>query len=91
MATARVPKAAIERHPEGDADPSGALLGHEQLYWHGSGKLETAIYGPELGPGMRFDGPAVVRLASTTGLVHPGEQAMLDGYGNIRISLNGDR
>ena len=34
-----------------------------------------------------FAGPAVVRLEATTGLVHPGEQAVLDGYGNIRISL----
>jgi N-methylhydantoinase A len=89
MATARVQDAAIERHAEGDADPSPAQLGLEELYWHGSGTLQTDVYGTELRPGMQFRGPAVVRLAATTGLVHPGEQAVLDGYGNIRISLAG--
>jgi N-methylhydantoinase A len=89
MATARVQDAALERQDEGDPDPAQALLGREQLYWHGHGLLETAVYGTALRPGMRFAGPAVVRLEATTGLVHPGEQAVLDGYGNIRISLAG--
>jgi N-methylhydantoinase A len=89
MATARVQEAALERQDEGDPDPAAALLGREQLYWHGHGLLETAVYGTALRPGMRFAGPAVVRLEATTGLVHPGEQAVLDGYGNIRISLAG--
>jgi N-methylhydantoinase A len=89
MATARVQDAALERHDEGDPDPAPALLGREHLYWHGHGLLETAVYGTALRPGMRFAGPAVVRLEATTGLVHPGEQAVLDGYGNIRISLAG--
>jgi hypothetical protein len=40
---------------------------------------------------MRFDGPAVIRLAATTGLVHPGEHAFVDGYGNIRITFPGSR
>jgi N-methylhydantoinase A len=87
MATARVQEAEIQVQPEGDADASRALLRREPLYWHGSGSVDTAIYGVDLRPGMRFEGPAVVRLASTTGLVHPGDQAFVDGYGNIRISL----
>jgi N-methylhydantoinase A len=90
MATARVQDAALERQEEGDADAAPARLAREELYWHGHGKLDTAVYGTGLRPGMRFAGPAVVRLAATTGLVHPGEQAVLDGYGNIRISLAGD-
>jgi N-methylhydantoinase A len=89
MATARVQDAALERQDEGDPDAAPALLGREQLYWHGHGLLETAVYGKALRPGMRFAGPGVVRLEATTGLVHPGEQAVLDGYGNIRISLAG--
>ena len=89
MATARVQDAALERQVDGDPDPAPALLGREQLYWHGHGLLETAVYGTALRPGMRFAGPAVVRLEATTGLVHPAEQAVLDGYGNIRISLAG--
>jgi N-methylhydantoinase A len=91
MATVRVQEAEIQVQTEGDPDASPALLGRESLYWHGSGSVDTAIYGVGLRPGMRFEGPAVVRLAATTGLVHPGDQAFVDGYGNIRILLAGAR
>jgi N-methylhydantoinase A len=88
LASARVQDPEIESQPEGDPDPGAARVGSESLYWRELGaEAETGIYGGGIRSGMRFEGPAVVRLEATTALVHPGQQARVDGYGNIRISL----
>jgi N-methylhydantoinase A len=91
LATARVQDPQLEEQAEGDPDPAPARIAKESIHWRGEGAVETDVYGPALAPGMRFDGPAVIRLAATTGLVHPGEHAFVDGYGNIRITFPGSR
>lgn len=49
---------------------------------------EAAIYtGELLEPGMRFAGPAVVETRGTTIVVHPGNEAAVDDYGNVVIEL----
>lgn len=49
---------------------------------------EAAIYtGELLEPGMRFAGPAVVETRGTTIVVHPGDEAAVDDYGNVVIEL----
>jgi N-methylhydantoinase A len=48
--------------------------------------LETPIYDrSSLRPGNRFDGPAIVVEASTTTVVPPDYQALVDPYGNLML------
>ena len=44
------------------------------------------MYGSGLAAGMVFEGPAIIRYEATTALIHPGQRAGIDGYGNIRIT-----
>ncbi len=50
---------------------------------------EAAIYtGELLEPGMTFQGPAVVETKGTTVLIHPGNELVVDDYGNLHIALS---
>lgn len=52
------------------------------------GKHEASIYdGDRLEPGMSFSGPAIIEESGTTTVVHPGNRVQVDGYRNLRISL----
>jgi N-methylhydantoinase A len=87
LATAAVHETRFQPKESPPASAEAALLGRERLYWRELGEeAETAIYGNALVPGMRFDGPAVIRLEATTALVHPGQAARIDEYGNVRIT-----
>jgi N-methylhydantoinase A len=87
LGTASVERSHVQPHALGPADPSGARRGTERLYWRElDGLAETAIYGDALAPGMELDGPAVIRLQATTALVHPGQHARIDEYGNVRLT-----
>jgi N-methylhydantoinase A len=78
---------SIHEVKQGGADATSARIGVESLYWRELGEeAKTCIYGDDLRPGMVFDGPAIIRFKSTTGLIHPGQRARMDGYGNIRIT-----
>lgn len=53
------------------------------------GVHEAAIYtGELLEPGMSFPGPAVVETKGTTVVVHPGNELVVDPYGNLHITLS---
>jgi N-methylhydantoinase A len=80
-------EASIQRNTEGGADSKAARIAQEKLYWREAKKeLETDIYGSQLKSGMTFEGPAVIRFETTTALIHPGQQARIDGYGNVRVT-----
>jgi N-methylhydantoinase A len=50
---------------------------------------EAAIYiGERLEPGMGFAGPAIVETKGTTVVVHPGNELVVDDYGNLHITLS---
>jgi N-methylhydantoinase A len=86
LASVRVQEAAIRDESEGPAAAGPARTAREQLFWRELGEtVETDVYGEGLRPGMTFDGPAVIRLEATTALLHPGQHARVDGFGNIRI------
>lgn len=88
LATASAGSSELRAGDLGDSDPGDARLGSERLYWRElGGEADTAVYG-DLRPGMEFEGPAVIRLRSTTGLVHPGQRARIDEYGNVRITTS---
>ena len=52
------------------------------------GSTRPTIYDGELlEPGAAFAGPAIVETKGTTTVVHPGNQASVDEFGNLVISL----
>jgi N-methylhydantoinase A len=87
VGSTHVQDASIMKKQEGSDDATPARIGRENLYWREVGKeMETSIYGSGLAAGMAFDGPAIIRFESTTALIHPGQRARIDGYGNVRIT-----
>lgn len=65
-----------------------AHKGRRAVDYATEGVHETDVYiGELLEPGMRFDGPAVVETRGTTIVVHPGNEAAVDDYGNVSITL----
>ncbi len=65
--------------------------GRRRVDYATEGVHEADIYvGELLEPGMRFDGPAVVETRGTTIVVHPGNEAAVDEYGNVIVTLGGD-
>jgi N-methylhydantoinase A len=89
LGATHVQEARLQHFEEGDTDASPARLAVESLFWRELGEeAETAIYGSGLRPGMAFDGPAIIRFETTTALIHPGQHARVDTYGNVRIKTH---
>ena len=76
----------IKKEKEKNKDSGSALVGSDRIYWRELGKFQdTKIYGSKLEPHMELSGPAIIRFESTTALVHPGQKASVDGFGNVRL------
>ena len=68
---------------------SGAEVFPEGRLRTGRSVSEAAIYdGSKLRPGMRFSGPAIVEDAASTVVVHRGNDARVDGFGNVVIHIH---
>ncbi|MBX3597550.1 MAG: hydantoinase/oxoprolinase family protein [Rhizobiaceae bacterium] len=79
--------ASLKEAKIGSADSVPARIGKEMIYWREVGaEVETGIYGDGLKAGMLIEGPAIIRFDTTTGLIHPGQRAKIDGFGNVRIT-----
>lgn len=71
----------LARPFEGDA--SRAYTAARRVYFDEQ-FVDTPIYARErLQPGDRFDGPAIVEEFGSTTVVFPGQQATVDGFGNL--------
>ena len=87
-ATAAVGRVEMRRQEPGAASATGARKGSRQVDFAQEGVLEAAIYdGGRLRPGMRFAGPAIVEDAASTVVVHRGNEAQVDGFGNVVIHI----
>ncbi|MEF8867732.1 MAG: hydantoinase/oxoprolinase family protein [Haloarculaceae archaeon] len=76
----------IEEHEPGGADPSGAEVGSESVYFDGA-YHETPIYDrTALRPGNEIAGPAVVIEDDSTVVIQPDHTARIDRYANIEIN-----
>ena len=54
--------------------------------------MPTPIYwGERLQAGNSIQGPAIIQVPVTTIVVHPGQRARLDPYGNVLIDLHAGR
>ena len=90
LGTAHIQDASLQEQAARKRDAAAARIGSENLYWREVDQVvETDIYGSKIAPGMAFDGPAVIRFEATTALVHPGQRARIDAYGNVRITNTG--
>jgi len=81
-----VPKPkAVEALNQG-ANCDGAIKTRRRAYfdgWH-----DTPVYDREkLGSGNRLRGPAIIEQMDSTTVVHPGQSAHIDRFGNIIIEL----
>ncbi|MDE0652270.1 MAG: hydantoinase/oxoprolinase family protein, partial [bacterium] len=88
-------QAKPELHPEalGSEDPAGALVSERQVYFRPlEGFVPTPIYRRELlRPGNSVGGHAVIEAVDTTMVVHPGQRADVDAWGNILLDTTGGR
>ena len=81
-----VPKPELPTGTAGDADASGAISEEHEIVFKGE-RLPTKIYDrAKLGPGNRFDGPAIVTEFDSTTVVLPGYTAEVDAGFNILIN-----
>lgn len=88
IATAEVGRLTMTAAPLGDADATPAVKGERRVDYALDGIHEAVIYdGTRLAPGMAFTGPAVVEDPGTTIVIHPGNRAHVDGFGNLHITL----
>jgi len=77
--------------PLNGEDPAAALKAHRPVHFQEYRDfVSTPIYQFEqITPGMRIAGPAVIESPITTIVVNPNDQASMDGYRNVRISIGG--
>jgi N-methylhydantoinase A len=86
VASAEVGKLHLAPAPKTGASLEYARKGRRLVDYALEGAHEADIYNAErLEPGMSFTGPAVVEDPATTVIVHPGQSASVDAYGNIHI------
>lgn len=88
IASAEVGKLKMVEKKETGADAARALKGNRDVDFALEGIHDTRIYdGLKLEAGMKFEGPAIVEDPGTTVVIHPGNKASVDGYGNIHIAV----
>jgi N-methylhydantoinase A len=89
-AIGRTPRPAIVPEPLNDVS-AAAAKGERSVYWPElEGFVDTALYdGAALAPGSAVEGPAVIEHAGTAIVVHPGQRAQVDAFGNTIIDLGG--
>lgn len=71
------------------AGRSNAPADRRQVYFYGTGFVETPIYRiADVGPGHPIAGPAIIERPDTTIVVGPGQTAEMEKYGNIVIGIH---
>ncbi len=85
-----VPKPEISESALDGRDSAGAIRAHRKAYF--DGWYDCPIYDREkLVSGNRVRGPAIIEQMDSTTVIHPDQQAEIDGFGNIIIEINGER
>jgi N-methylhydantoinase A len=96
IVTYRVRTSAISGKPELHAAPEAgprpapdAQAATRPVYWAETGDFEATpiFWGERLRAGNAVAGPAVIQVPDTTIVVHPGQSARVDPYGNVLIEL----
>jgi N-methylhydantoinase A/oxoprolinase/acetone carboxylase beta subunit len=83
-----VPKPAMTESASQGENCQGAIKARRKAYfdgWH-----DTPIYDrAKLVSGNRLRGPAIIEQMDSTTVVHPGQEASVDRFGNLIIEING--
>jgi len=89
-ASAQVVKAKLRAHVAADGPVDVAMVGERQICFDAAaGTIACPIYKRAmLGAGHRIDGPAIVEQLDSTTVVYPGQQALVDPYLNIVITVS---
>jgi N-methylhydantoinase A len=91
VAIAEVGKLTPAKLPARGIPLQGAVKGRRGVDYATEGTHSAVVYdGDLLEPGVTFSGPAVIETKGTTTVVHPGNAARIDDYGNLVISLTGE-
>ncbi len=91
--TATMPKPRlVAAESLSDEIPETARRPERSVYWAEWGRAEgTPIFeGERLIPGNLIEGPAVVEMADTTVVVHPGQRLNVDALGNFEIVVGNE-
>ncbi|TDC86471.1 hydantoinase/oxoprolinase family protein [Actinomadura sp. 7K507] len=89
-AVGRLRKPDLTKIREGAETPAGeARTGtREIVFTPGEGAVPTPVYARAvLLAGNRIAGPAVIEEPTATTLLHPGDRAEVDGYGNLLLEI----
>jgi N-methylhydantoinase A len=92
VAIAEMGKLAPMPLPATGRELTDAVKGRRSVDYATEGVHEADVYdGALLEPGMTLDGPAIIETKGSTVVVHPANEAAVDDYGNliISITLNG--
>jgi N-methylhydantoinase A len=96
IVTYRVRTTAVSAKPDlrpaperGATPPAASRAGARPVYWAELGDFEPTplFWGEQLEPGNRLTGPAIIQVPDTTIVVHPGQAARLDPFGNVLVDL----
>ena len=69
--------------------PPGQPSAHRRVLFNTESWVETPVYKRSaLAPEQRIAGPAIIEQLDATVPVHPGDQCVVDRWGNLVISLN---
>ncbi len=80
---------ARELPPQGES-PEAALKGRRRAYFEGW--VDCPLYARErLACGNRLRGPAIIEQVDSTIVIHPGQEAHVDRFGNVIIELTAGR
>jgi N-methylhydantoinase A len=89
VAAAEVGKLALAEAPVSGAGLVAAVKGRRAVDYATEGVHEATIYESDrLEPGMNFIGPAIIEDPGMTVVVHPGNRAEIDRFGNTVIMLS---
>jgi N-methylhydantoinase A len=70
-----------------DENPSAAKKGVRTVHFD-IAPVEVPVYdGPRLTPGNFIQGPAIIEQWGTTIVVYPGQESLIDAYGNVIIEI----
>jgi N-methylhydantoinase A len=88
-AVGTLPKPALERRELGPADAEVAVIDRAPVIF-AEGTLETLVYERAgLQPGACLTGPALIVQSDCTTVIHPGQKATVDAFGNLIVATGG--
>ncbi|MGH9065359.1 MAG: hydantoinase/oxoprolinase family protein [Acidimicrobiales bacterium] len=77
-----------EQQP-GGGNPERARTGTREVGFGGDRQATPVYWRPELAPGDRVPGPAVVEEYGSTVPIHPGYEALVDRHANLLVTRSG--